>query len=157
MNMTRKKLYLDEATLKNIRSIRTERERLQITQGELALMLGINRRTLSGYECGTSYPILSVYLKLSEIFMWNIKDNPNYIFYHEYHKRIDKLKRQKKKYAYSNLELGHRANIAEETVRHVMKKNKQASVSSFAQVMKILSEEEELACIRKELLRRRSK
>ena len=154
MNMNNKKIYPDNDTLTHIQSIRAERKNRSLTQGDLASMLGVGQRTVSGYERGKIYPLLHIYLRLAEIFKWDVKNNPNYIFYHSYRSRIKRLVRLKKKYAYSNFELSKKANVTEEMVRHVLDADNRASVSSFVAVMKVLAAEEELARVRSAILRR---
>lgn len=149
MDFKRKKICTDEDTLNNLRNMKADRLRLGLTQAELAKRSGIKLRTYHGYEYGTSYPNLAAYLKLAEILGWDIHENPNYLFYEEYQHSHNRMQTQKRRYAYTNIELSREVNLSEESVRHVIKKNSIASVSNYARVMQVFREEARLAEIRR--------
>ena len=149
IDFKRKKICRDEATLKNLRNMKADRVRLGLTQVELSRRSGIKLKTYRSYERGESYPNLAAYLKLSEILGWDIRENPNYLFYEEYQHSYNRMQTQKRRYAYTNIELSREVNSSEESVRHVIKKKSIASVSNYARVIQIFREEERLAKFRR--------
>ena len=154
-DLTRKKVYADEATMRNLQNLKTDRKRLGLTQEQISAKLRVSCRTYQNYEYGDSKPRLLVYLMLAEIFSWDIKDNPNYLFYMEFKKEKNGLRYRKEKYGYSNLELSERVMepVTGETIRHVIKKDKDASVKTYALVMDVFREEKRLEAFRENLMR----
>ena len=149
IDFKRKKICRDEATLKNLRNMKADRVRLGLTQVELSRRSGIKLKTYRSYERGESYPNLAAYLKLSEILGWDIRENPNYLFYEEYQHSYNRMQTQKRRYAYTNIELSREVNSSEESVRHVIKKKSVASVSNYARVIQVFREEARLAEFRR--------
>ena len=149
IDFKRKKICRDEATLQNLRNMKADRVRLGLTQVELSRRSGIKLKTYRSYERGESYPNLAAYLKLSEILGWDIRENPNYLFYEEYQHSYNRMQTQKRRYAYTNIELSREVNSSEESVRHVIKKKSIASVSNYARVIQVFREEARLAEFRR--------
>ena len=149
MDFKRKKICPDEDTLKNLHNMKVDRVRLGLTQVELSKRSGIKLKTYRRYESGESYPNLAAYLKLAEILGWDIRENPNYLFYEEYRHSYNRMQTQKRRYAYTNIELSREVNSSEESVRHVIKKKSVASVSNYARVIQVFREEERLAKFRR--------
>lgn len=149
MDFKRKKICRDEATLKNLYNMKADRVRLGLTQVELSRRSDIKLKTYHRYECGESYPNLAAYLKLAEILGWDIRENPNYLFYEEYQHSYNRMHTQKRRYAYTNIELSREVNSSEESVRHVIKKKSIASVSNYARVIQVFREEARLAEFRR--------
>ena len=154
-DLTRKKVYADEATMRNLQHLKADRKRLGLTQEQISAKLRVSCRTYQNYEYGDSKPRLLVYLMLAEIFSWDIKDNPNYLFYLEFKKEKNGLRYRKEKYGYSNLELSERVMepVTGETIRHVIKKDKDASVKTYALVMEVFREDKRLEAFRENLMR----
>ena len=149
MDFKRKKICPDEDTLKNLHNMKTDRVRLGLTQVELSKRSGIKLKTYRRYESGESYPNLAAYLKLAEILGWDIHENPNYLFYEEYRHSYNRMQTQKRRYAYTNIELSREVNSSEESVRHVIKKKSVANVSNHARVIQVFREEARLAEFRR--------
>ena len=154
IDFSRKRISRDEATLSHLRSLKSERQRLGLTQKRLSELLGLKLKAVRRYEYGESYPMLQTYLKLAEIFGWDVSMNPNYMFYCEFvQTHTNRMNRSKKRYAYSNRELSDETMMSEESVRLVIKKKSSASVSSFMAVTRVFAEEAELTKTRREILR----
>ena len=149
MDFKRKKICTDEGTLNHLRNMKADRVRLGMTQVELSRRSGIKLKTYRRYESGTSYPNLAAYLKLAEILGWDINEDPNYLFYEEYQHSYNRMQTQKRRYAYTNIELSREVNLSEESVRLVIKKKSVASVSNYVRVMQVFREEARLAEFRK--------
>ena len=120
MDVKKKQLLLDDDTLTNLRSIRTERKRLGLSQRELAAMLKINADRISVYETGKEHPCLHTYIQLAQIFHWDIEHNPNYLFYRHHRSQIRKLSILKEKHNYSYSELGDETNLSKDSVYRLL-------------------------------------
>lgn len=149
MDFMKKRICLDEGTLKNLHGMKADRRRLGLTQKQLSILSGIPLGTLGKYESGYAYPMLARYILLSEILGWDMTNDPNYFFYHEYQSSSNRMQAEKRRYAYTNIELSRDANLSEEAVRHVIKKKRAASVSNYMRVRQILNEEARLAEFRR--------
>lgn len=55
-------------------SIKEHRKSLEMTQKDLALLLGVNRTTVTMWETGKAYPAVETLIKLSEIFNCTIDE-----------------------------------------------------------------------------------
>ena len=140
-DLTWKKVYADEATMRNLQHLKTDRKRLGLTQEQISAKLRVSCRTYQNYEYGDSKP--------------RLLDNPNYLFYLEFKKEKNGLRYRKEKYGYSNLELSERVMepVTGETIRHVIKKDKDASVKTYALVMEVFREDKRLEAFRENLMR----
>lgn len=54
--------------------LREYRESIQISQTQLAHMVGVNPRTISAYEMGSRNPSIKVALKIARIFSLKVDD-----------------------------------------------------------------------------------
>ena len=119
--------------------------KLGLTQVKIAQVLGIPLKTYRCYEYGTSHPMLAMYLKLAELYGWDIRRDPNYLFYKDYQRNYNRMQYRKRRYAYTNAELSLELKVSEESVRHVIKKKREASVENYARVMEVFAEETRLS------------
>ena len=140
-----KKLYIDKDTLKNIRSIKTERERRGLRQADLANFLGISQTTVSKYEIGLCIPKFQIYEKLAELFNWNIENDINYEFFYK-RKNVKKLKN---KYYLSCREICEHTGITYDLVEKSVYRNKFMSINTYEKIMYLINEEKRLAEYRK--------
>ena len=149
MDFMKKRICLDEGTLKNLHGMKSARKKRGLTQKKLSSLSGIPLGTIGKYESGYAYPMLARYLLLAEIFGWDMSNDPNYLFYKEYQSSSNRMQMKKRRYAYTNIELSREVNLSEESVRLVIKKDSVASVSNYARVMQVFKEEARLAEFRR--------
>lgn len=61
-------------SFKNSTALREHREKMNLTQTELAALVGINQRSISAYESGVRKPSLKTAMKLAKIFKVKLED-----------------------------------------------------------------------------------
>ncbi len=61
-------------SLRNSLSVREHRERMNLTQKELASLVGVNQRSISAYESGSRKPSLKIAMKLAKIFKVKLEE-----------------------------------------------------------------------------------
>lgn len=149
----------DEETLKNMRSIRMERKKRNLSARQVAESLGIPLSSLYNYELGRNLPTLARYIAIAEFFGWNIQDNPNYIFYHEFLSTQNhyKLKKYKHSYDISTSELSKLTNYSEVPIGNIFRRCKGANPRIFARLLAVFEDEKRREDLRNELLRTKKK
>ncbi len=140
-----KKLYLDDVTLKNIRSIKAERKKCGLTQYDLAKFLGVSQRTISKYEIGLCVPIFQIYKKLAELFNWDIENDINY----EFHYKRKDVKKLKNKYYLSCQEISEHTGIKYNLVEKAVYRNQFMSIGTYSKLIHFFKEEERIASYRR--------
>ena len=150
----RKRIYLDEATRMNLQNLSYERQQRGLTVKSAAEQLNISRKTLWNYENGKCIPSLSVYIRMSEYFGWEMDSNPNCIFY-----RLvccgqlkQWLKKRIRQYSYTIPELSKHLNISSDTVDNLLYRKTHDSPCTFGRLYELFIEEARREEFRNELL-----
>lgn len=153
----RKQIYLDAQTLQNLRGLRNERLTRGLTQNEISCQIGIPLKTWRLYEYGKSVPTLERYVRLSEYFNWDMKNNPNCIYYQMAQRRnIRKwLMTRRIHYGYELKELSEELKISDTSIENAIYQRENASLNNFGLLYELFTEEQRQEKFRDELLKQK--
>ena len=136
MSCKDKYLYVDEDTRRLIGTIKHERNKLGLSQRQLARAINISQTQICRYETGKIFPSLSIFLKLAKFFHWNISRNVNFRFKRSVKAKIHK---QKKTYALTIAELQKLMHLSQAPIIEFLAGK--GSICAFAQFMRVINEE----------------
>ena len=99
-----KKICLDEVSVRFLRSLKSERQKLGMSQGQLGKLIGATRSIISAYEVGYRLPTVGYFVKLAEVLCYDLSSSVNYKYWYG---QIDwlKLRQQLRNYGFTCSEL----------------------------------------------------
>lgn len=149
-----KKICLDEASAGLIRSLKSERLRMGLTQKELGVMIGVDRGIISHYECGRKLPLLCHLIKLSETFGYDLSSSVNYKYWHG---KIEwrKLRQHLTYYGFTLKELSGYISYCIQSVCVALRGEDDFSLDCLNAILGIFENERTLLKFRNNLLRRK--
>lgn len=150
-----KKICLDEVSVRLLRSLKSERQKLGISQRELAQLTGINQCSIGEYERGAKIPPLCRLIKLSETFGYDLSTSVNYKYWYG---KIDwwKLRQQLTYYGFTCRELSSYVGYRESAVNKVFWQIRGFSLDCLNAILGVFEDERRLLKFRKELLSRKT-
>ena len=151
-----KKICLDEVSMRLLRSLKTERLRMGMSQRELAQVIGFNQVSIGEYERGDRIPPLCRLIKLSEIFGYDMSSSVNYKYWHG---KIDwrKLRQQLTYYGFTCRELSGYVGYRESAVNKVFWQIRGFSLACLNAILGIFENERNMLKFREKLLRVRGR
>ena len=153
MRANDKYIFVDEDTLKLLKSIRPERKKLGLSLHQFATLTGIKTQALSRYENLKRFPVLDNFLILADFFHWDISNNINFLF-SNYKKNLQYFRRFKRSHGFTLDELQNIAgNVSYGPFNDFFHGN--GSIKTFAIVKDIFDEEHRLTTFRQYLLRKK--
>ena len=153
MRANDKYIFVDEDTLKLLKSIRPERKKRGLYLHQLATLTGIKTHALSRYENLKRFPVLDNFLILADFFHWDISNNINFLF-SKYKKNLQYFRRFKRSHGFTLYELKDIAgNISYGPFGEFFVGK--GSIKTFAIVKDIFDEEHRLTTFRQYLLRKK--
>ena len=153
MRPRNKNICPDDVSMSLIRTLKTRRRSMKLTQKMLAANLGVTASAISSYESGKALPTLPVLMKLAVIFGADISSSVNWKYYHGEVSRND-LTRGMKRYGLTYSELGDILECDEGVVRKAVKFGHGSSLECLSKVLKILERENESEKFLRSLLRK---
>ena len=148
-----KQICPDEVSMSLIRSTKSLRRGMKLTQKMLAENLGITRAAVSCYERGKALPTLPILMKLAVILGVDISGSINWKYYHGQVSRYE-LKTGLRRYGLTYGELGMLLGYAEGTVYDVVNFAYGFSLECLSKVVEVLERENEAGKFRRKLLAR---
>ncbi len=149
--MSDKQLYITPQVLENLKSIKQKRLSLGLSRKALGQLLNVTEYSISLYERGIFFPKLGNYLKLAEIFHWNLDNDPNFLFSQCNFENLNKIKRS---LAFSTKELSDEIFLSTSIIRKLFckTKNRRCSIYTYKKVLDVLNHELDLIQFRKDYL-----
>ena len=146
-----KKICLDEVSMRLLRSLKTERQKLGMSQRELGELIGFAQCSIGEYERRVKIPPLCKLIKLSEIFGYDLSSSVNYKYWH---RKIDwqNLRKQLEYYGFTVRELSVYVGYGESAVDKVFWQIRGFSLSCLNAILGIFEDERRLLDFRNELL-----
>lgn len=148
-----KNICPDEVSISFIRSLKSLRKVMKMTQKILASTLGVTASAISSYERGRALPTLPVLMKLAAIFGADISSSVNWKYYHG-EVSCYALKRGMKRYGLTYSELGDILEYDEGVVRKAVKFGYGSSLECLSKVLIVLEREDDAIKFRQKLLRK---
>lgn len=148
-----KRICLDERAQKFLSELRSERKKLGLTLNEAAVRIGCDFTTLGDYERGRSAPLLGKFIKLAELYQYDISDSLNYKFFYG---KIDggMVRHKLRRYGLGMKELSKLTNYSENMITWSMYFRSECSLECLAAILKVIKQEEEQFTYRQELLKK---
>lgn len=150
MRQKNKNICPDEVSMTFIRTIKTRRKKIKLTQESLASILGINRASVSYYESGKSLPSLHVLMKLAALFGCDLSSSVNWKYYHG-HVRKDNLMKSLKRYGFTYVELGVLLGYDASAVKSAVNFGHGFSLECLSNVLRVIENERMLSKFRRRL------
>lgn len=148
-----KHMYQDEVSMKFLRSLKAERQKLKMTQKDLSIKIGRDKRSISRYERGCALPTLDILMKLAVIFGCDLSSSLNYRYYHGEIKS-ETIKRNLADYGLTCQEVGRLTGRGEETVRRAANLGSHSSLECLSLVLDVIDAERKAEKFRRKLLAR---
>ena len=150
-----KEICLDEVSVRLLCSLKSERQKMGMSQRELAHMIGFNQCAISEYERGVKIPQIGRLIKLSEIFGYDLSSSVNYKYWHG---QIEwgKLRQQLTYYGFTYRELSDYVGYQESAVCKVFWQRHGFSLTCLNAILGIFENERNLLKFREKLLRQNS-
>lgn len=149
-----KKICLDEVSVRLLRSLKSERKKLGITQEELGKLIGATRSLISTYESGQRSPTVKNFVRISEVLSYDLSSSVNYKYWYG---RIEwwKLRQQLTYYGFTCKELSGYIGYTHAAVVRVLRHEYGFSLDCLNAILGVLEDERRLLKFRKELLSRK--
>ena len=149
-----KKIYLNEATIRNLQGLKAERIARGLTQSEIASELEIPFRSWRNYERQFRVPRLQRYILFTLYFGWDMETNPNCIFYKLAKKSKLKswVQMNKDRYGYTISELAESLDTSITAVEDVVYGFKTCTLLVFGRMYELFEHEKKQEQIREGLL-----
>ena len=146
-----KKICLDEVSVRLLRSLKSERQKLGITQEELGKLIGATRSIISTYEVGYRLPTVGYFVKLAEFFGYDLSSSVNYKYWHG---QIEwwKLREQLRYYGFTCGELSDYIGYCKRVVCAALHNESDFSLDCLNAILEIFEDERRLLKFRNELL-----
>lgn len=149
-----KKIYLNEATIRNLQGLKAERIARGLTQSEIASELEIPFRSWRNYERQFRVPRLQRYILFSLYFGWDMRTNPNCIFYRLVKKSKLKswVQMYKTRYGYTISELAESLGMGTTAITDVIYGFKTCTLLVFGRMYELFEHEKKQEKIREGLM-----
>ena len=150
-----KRICLDEASVRLLRSLKSERQKLGMSQGQLGKLIGATRSIISTYEVGYRLPTVGYFVKLAEVLCYDLSSSVNYKYWYG---QIEwwKLREQLTYYGFTCGELSSYIGYADVAVSRVLRHAYDFSLDCLNAILRIFEDERRLLKFRKELLSRKT-
>ena len=152
MRANDKYIFVDEDTLKLLKSIKPERKKRGLSLRQLADLTGITPQSLSRYENLIHSPVLENFLILAAFFNWDISNNINFLFTN-YEKNLRYFRRFRHSHGFSRKEIQELTALTHTPVWMFF--SGKGSILAFALISSIFDEEHRLTTFRQYLLRKK--
>ncbi len=146
-----KRICLDEVSMRFLRSLKTERLKMGISQRKLGQMIGCIRSLISVYESGKRIPSVSNLVKLAEVLEYDLSTSVNYKYYHG----LINWQELRERFIYFDVtlrELGSYIAYTTSAVHDVFFCRHNLSLDCLNAILTIFENERKLLDFRKELL-----
>ena len=131
-----KKICLDEVSVRLLRSLKSERLKMGMSQRELGQVVGFRQCSIGEYERGVKIPPLCRLIKLSETFSYDLSSSVNYKYWHG---KIEwrKMRRELHRYGLTCREVGVYVGYEESAVSRVLSQARGFSLTCLSLILEI--------------------
>ena len=136
----KKCIYLDEPAKRFLNSLRSEREKIGLTLIEAAGLLDCNFGQLADYEKLEYYPMLGMFIKLSELYKYDISDSVNYKYFYQKINKHD-FRTSLKRYGLGRKELAQLTGYSEGVVNKTINFTPNLSLGCLSAILKVIEQE----------------
>ena len=136
----RRKIVMDEETIKFLEKLADLRKRAGYTQQELSERIGIHECTIQRYERGAGYPQLGILIMLAQELCYDISGSINYKYYYR-QIDTDDLKKQMMKAGLTYRALEKRTKFSYGCISKTLSEHKEGSIECLLSIMEELSKE----------------
>ena len=136
----KKCIYLDEPAKRFLNSLRSEREKIGLTLIEAAGLLGCNFGQLADYEKLEYYPMLGMFIKLAELYKYDVSDSVNYKYFYQKINKHD-FRTSLKRYGLGRKELAQLTGYSEGAVNKTVNFTPGLSLGCLSAILKVIEQE----------------
>lgn len=149
----RKLIYLDEPAIKFLSVLRSERQKLGLSLREAASYLKCDLSTLSNYEKSENTPMIDTFIKLSELYHYDISESINYKYFYRTI-TAKQIKAKLKRYGLETSELSRLTGYGRYVIINTKNLYSTCSLPCLAAILKIIEQEDRAYTHRKKLLQK---
>ena len=143
MKIENKEIAEDRPTHEFLSKLRYRRKSAGLTQKSLAELAGVDVTTIHDYEREKTSPSLGVLMRLAEIFCYDLSGSVNAQYY-KGELSVSKLQMAKRKYGFSDVELGRLTGYDASLVKRSLNLEMNGTLPCLQAVIEVLEREQEV-------------